>query len=223
MPTPHGTIGVSWAGESGVNQFSMQVSAPAGTSGTIAVPTYGAANPVVAVNGVTAYSGGSFSPVSGVGGAHAGANFVYLTGVQPGSYSVAANPGIAGAPAGYTLCAAENGTCAFTGTQSVAYGANGIFTYKTVTGGTACTADALGDPDYGVVKSCYTGPVTAGPSGSTYCAAENGLCAFTGSKTVAYGAGTTYTQKSLSSGTPCTNAVFGDPAAGVVKSCFLMP
>ena len=38
--------------------------------------------------------------------------------------------------------------------------------------------------------------------------------------TVAYGAGTTYTQKSLTSGTLCTNAVFGDPAPGVVKSCY---
>jgi alpha-L-rhamnosidase len=223
VPTPHGTIGVSWAGESGVNQFSMQVTAPAGTSGTIAVPTYGAANPVVAVNGVTAYSGGAFHPVTGVGGAHADANFVYLTGVQPGGYSVAANPGPAGAPAGYTLCAAEAGTCAFTGTQSVAYGANGIFTYRTLTGGTACTGDVFGDPDYGVVKSCYTGPVTAGPSGSAYCAAENGLCAFTGSRTVAYGAGNTFNQKTLTAGTPCTNAVFGDPQFGVAKSCFLMP
>ena len=26
-------------------------------------------------------------------------------------------------------CAAENGTCSFTGTESVAYGADGIFTY----------------------------------------------------------------------------------------------
>jgi hypothetical protein len=61
------------------------------------------------------------------------------------------------------------------------------------------------------------------PSGSTYCAPENGLCAFTGSRTVAYGAGTTFTQKSLTAGTPCTNAVFVDPQFGVVKSCFLMP
>jgi alpha-L-rhamnosidase len=201
----------------------MQVSAPAGTSGTIAVPTYGAADPVVAVNGVTAFSGGSFHPVSGVSGAHADAGFVYLTGVQPGTYSVTANPGNVGAPAGYTLCAAESGTCAFTGTQSVAYGANGIFTYKTVTGGTACNGDVFGDPDYGVVKSCYAGPVTAGPSGSAYCAPENGLCAFTGTRTVAYGAGATFTQKSLTGGTPCTNDVFTDPAYGVAKSCFLMP
>jgi alpha-L-rhamnosidase len=223
VPTPHGTIGVSWAGQSGVKQFSMQVTAPAATSGTIAVPTYGAANPVVAVNGVTAYSGGSFNPVTGVGGAHADANFVYLTGVQPGTYNVAVNPGPAGAPTGYTLCAAESGTCAFTGTQSVAFGANGIFTYRTLTGGTACTGDVFGDPDYGVAKSCYTGPVTAGPSGSTFCAPESGLCAFTGTRTVAYGAGTTFTQKTLTSGTPCTNDVFPDPAFGVVKSCFLMP
>jgi alpha-L-rhamnosidase len=223
VPTPHGTIGVSWAGQSGIKQFSMQVTAPAGTSGTIAVPTYGAAKPVVVVNGVTAYSGDTFSPVSGVGGAHADANFVYLTGVQPGSYTVAANPGDVGVPAGYTLCAPENGTCAFTGTQSVAYGANGIFAYKTVTGGTACTGDVFGDPDFGVAKSCYTGPVTAGPSGSTYCAPENGLCAFTGSRTVAYGAETTFTRKTLTAGTPCTNTVFSDPEPGVVKSCFLTP
>jgi alpha-L-rhamnosidase len=222
-PTPHGAIAVSWAGEAGVQQFSMQVTAPAGTSGTIAVPTYGVANPVVAVNGVTAYSGGAFSPVGGVGGAHADAAFVYLTGVQPGTYSVTVNPGNVGVPTGFTLCAAENGTCAFTGTRSVAFGANGIYAYRTVTGGTACTGDVLGDPDYGVVKSCYTGPVTAGPAGSTYCAPENGLCAFTGTRTVAYGAGSSFTQKSLTAGTTCGNSVFVDPDLGVVKACFLMP
>jgi alpha-L-rhamnosidase len=63
----------------------------------------------------------------------------------------------------------------------------------------------------------------AGPSGSAFCAPENGVCAFTGTVTVAYGAGTSFTEKSLTAGTPCDNAVFGDPDYGVVKACFLIP
>jgi alpha-L-rhamnosidase len=148
---------------------------------------------------------------------------VYLTGVQPGTWTVAASPGPAGAPTGYTACAAENGTCSFTGTESVAFGANGTFTYQTLTGGTACTDAVFGDPAYGVTKSCYVGPVVTGPSGSSYCAPENGVCSFTETRTVAYGAGSSFTEKSLTAGTPCTNAVFGDPDYGVVKSCFLLP
>jgi alpha-L-rhamnosidase len=222
-PTPHGPIAVSWAGEGGVGQFSMQVTAPAGTTGTIAVPTYGVANPIVAVGGHTVWSGGTFTAVGGIGGAHADSAYVYLTGVAPGTYVVAANPGGVAAPTGYTTCATENGTCAFTGTQSVAYGANGVYTYATLTGGTACNGSVFGDPDYGFVKGCLIGPVTTGPAGSTFCAPENGLCSFAGTRTVAYGAGGTYVDKTVTGGTPCTNTVFGDPAYGTVKACFLLP
>jgi alpha-L-rhamnosidase len=221
-PTPHGALAVSWAGNSGVRQFSMQVTAPTGTTGTIAVPTYDATNPIVAVNGTVVWSGGAFTATGGVTGAHADANFVYLTGVQPGTYTVASNPGNVGPPTGYTACAAENGTCSFTGTQSVAFGANGIYSYQTVTGGTACDATTLTDVDFGFVKGCYTGPVTTGPSGSTFCAPENGLCSFSGTRTVAYGAGSTFTTKSLTGGTPCTNDVFKDLPPNVVKACFLI-
>ncbi|MFI5066584.1 MAG: alpha-L-rhamnosidase C-terminal domain-containing protein, partial [Streptosporangiales bacterium] len=222
-PTPHGAVQVSWAGESGAGQFSMSVTAPSGTTGTIAVPTYGAANPVVEVGGKVVWSGGSFTATTGIGGAHQDSRYVYLTGVQPGTYTIAANPGPAGAPAGYTACAAENGTCSFTGTQSVAYGADGIFAYQTLTGGTACGNAVFGDPDYGITKSCYAGPVTTGPAGSAYCAPENGICSFSGTATVAYGANGTFTSRSLTSGTPCDNAVFGDPDYGTVKACFLVP
>jgi alpha-L-rhamnosidase len=222
-PTPHGNLAVSWAGSGGVNQFSMNVTAPAGTSGTIAVPTYGASSPIVTVNGTVVWSGGAFTATAGIAGARQDANYVYLTGVAPGTYLVAANPGGAATPTGYTACASENGTCAFTGAKSVAYGANGIYTYQTLTGGAACDNTVFGDPDYGFAKSCAVGPVTAGPSGSTFCAPENGLCSFTGTRTVAYGAGNTVTDKSLAGGTPCTNTVFGDPDVGVVKACFLLP
>lgn len=221
-PTPHGAVQVSWEGESGADQFAMGVTAPSGTSGTIAVPAYGAADPVVAVNGQVVWSGGSFTATTGIGGAHQDGDYVYLTGVQPGTFVIAANAA-GSAPAGYTLCAQENGTCAFTGTQSVAYGANGVYGYRTLTGGTSCDDTTLGDADFGFAKSCYVGPVADGPSGSAYCAPEDGLCAFSGTRTVAYGADGTFTTESLTGGTPCTNAVFGDPLQNTVKACYLMP
>ena len=223
-PTPHGAIAVQWAGERGVHQFALNVTAPTGTSGTIAVPTYGDSAPVVTVNGKVVWQNGTFTPTAGITGASQDANYVYLTGVPGGAtYLVAANPGNQPAPSGYTACAAENATCAFTGTASVAFGANGVYTYRTLTSGTSCNDTVFGDPDYGFAKSCYVGPVTAGPTGTTYCAAENGLCAFTGTATVEYGAGTSFTQLTLTGGTPCTNAVFGDPDIGTVKACFLSP
>ncbi|HTJ66163.1 MAG TPA: alpha-L-rhamnosidase C-terminal domain-containing protein [Actinospica sp.] len=224
VPTPHGAIGVDWAGESGVGQFSMQVTAPSGTSGTIAVPTYGAADPIVAVNGNTVWSGGTFTATTGISGAHADSSYVYLTGVQPGTYTVAANPGSYGVPTGYTKCAAEGATCTVTGTESVAYGANGIYAYTTTSSSVACTDAALTDPDYGIVKSCYVGQVTSGPSGqsTTYCAPENALCSFTGTKTVYYGAGSSWTSKAITNGATCNNAVFGDPDYGVVKACLIL-
>ena len=60
-------------------------------------------------------------------------------------------------------------------------------------------------------------------SGSKLCAPEDGLCAFSGPRTVAFGAGGTFTTKPLTSGTACTDAVFGDPLVGTVKACYLMP
>jgi alpha-L-rhamnosidase len=145
----------------------MNVTAPPGTTGTISVPVGSAANPVIDAGGQVAWSNGSFTAVSGISGAAASGGYVYLTGVQPGTHLVAASPGPPGAPAGYTPCAAENGTCSFTGTQSVAYGADGIFTYQTLAGGTACDNAVFGDPGYGTAKSCYTGPVTTGPDART--------------------------------------------------------
>jgi len=155
VPTPHGSIAVDWAGEGGADQFSMQVTAPPGTTGTIAVPTYGAASPIVTVGGQPVWSQGTFTPAAGITGATADASYVYLTGMQPGTYLVAANPGNYGVPAGYTKCASENGTCAVTGTQSVAFGANGIYSYTTESASITCSPAALADPDFGVVKACF--------------------------------------------------------------------
>ena len=53
----------------------------------------------------------------------------------------------------------------------------------------------------------------------TTCAAENGACKFLGTKQVRYGANNSYATKTVTNSVACTNAVFGDPAPNVVKSC----
>ncbi len=65
-------------------------------------------------------------------------------------------PGSLGAPAGYTLCAQENGRCNFSGQRDVAYGANGKFTFKpALLNGVDCNNGVFGDPIFGTVKACY--------------------------------------------------------------------
>jgi hypothetical protein len=53
------------------------------------------------------------------------------------------------------------------------------------------------------------------------CAAEGSTCAFTGTRTVRYGANSAFVEKSLSNGAACGNGIFGDPIMGVAKSCWL--
>ena len=124
----------------------------------------------------------------------------------------------------WTACGNEGSTCSFSGTREVRFGANGVYTSKTITGSTPCTTAVFGDPIRGVVKSCSyasttsAAPVTATPT-FTACATENGTCSFTGKREVRYGTSTIYTSKVVTGPVKCTNAVFGDPARGQVKSC----
>ena len=62
-----------------------------------------------------------------------------------------------GKPAGFpNECAVEHGTCSFTGVQTVAFGRNGSYVYKTFDRPTACNEAAFGtDPVFGQLKSCY--------------------------------------------------------------------
>jgi len=90
-PTPHGPLAVQWAAKRG--QFSLQVTAPAGTSGTIAIPVAAAgsaSHPVVRVNGQVVWASGAFHQVRGVAGASQRNGCVVLTGVHPGHDTVTA-------------------------------------------------------------------------------------------------------------------------------------
>lgn len=51
------------------------------------------------------------------------------------------------------------------------------------------------------------------------CADEGSVCAFSGNREVRYGARGIYVTRFIENGTPCNNAVFGDPVPGVKKSC----
>jgi len=61
------------------------------------------------------------------------------------------------APDGYTFCAyADRNRCDFTGTASVAFGSDGLFSYATLTDGTECTASVFGgDPNPGGDNRCF--------------------------------------------------------------------
>jgi hypothetical protein len=135
------------------------------------------------------------------------------------TYSSSA-PSTPSTPSGnWTFCAREGGTCTFTGTQQVRYGANGLYAYKTLSSRTACTNAVFGDPAPGVAKQCDFGSTSSSTGSWSVCASEGAVCAFTGTKQVRYGANGSYTYKTLSGSTACTNAVFGDPAPGVAKQC----
>jgi len=123
-------------------------------------------------------------------------------------------------PTDWTFCATEGAPCAFTGTMEVRYGANGSFSVKTFTDGTACTNEVFGDPAPDTPKACAI-RIAPAPTESTFCASEGGVCAFTGTMEVRYGANGSFSIKTFTNGTACTNAVFGDPAPDVAKSCSL--
>ena len=230
---PQGAVNASWSRDPGAGTYAAHLTSPAGTTGRIGVPKSGGGNISVSVNGDVVWRNGTFTPTSGITGASQDDTYVYLTGVAPGSYTVAATglgnppapaePGTAALRAGFTRCAGEGGTCSFSGTRAVAYGA-GTYGYKTVTGSTACTNASFGrDPASDLVKSCYVADA-GGPPGYTACAAEGGTCAVPGyNRDVAYGANGGFTHQVTNGSVACANAHFGDPIDGVAKSCYLPP
>jgi hypothetical protein len=77
----------------------------------------------------------------------------------------------------------------------------------------AATAAAIGTPTAVQVN-------LPAESKWTFCATEGARCAFTGTRQVRYGADGKFTlPRTFTDGVDCGNAVFGDPAFGVVKQC----
>jgi len=138
----------------------------------------------------------------------------------------------------YQPCAVENGTCTFTGTQSVAYtapGATSSIFYRNLSNGTPCNDTIFNDPSAGNQKSCYTAPIPAdvlaggsnfydtngNPTGWTKCADQGNVCN-PGVNTpvdILYGAGGSFIYANATS-TPCSNEIFSDPKVGSTKACY---
>ena len=104
---------------------------------------------VVTNNSSTAIGGGGtprqpLAPALGTAG----------SGTTPVSPPTGSTPVSPPPPTGtWTACAAEGGTCSFSGTAQVRYGANGVYATKTVTGPVACTNAVFGDPIKSTTKS----------------------------------------------------------------------
>ena len=174
----------------------------------------------VSGNSVIAFGAGGRFNYAGESGATACSDSVFGdpdSGVVKNCYVETAPPGTNT----WASCSAENGTCSFAGVMTVAYGAGTSFAYATLGGGASCSNTVFGDPDSGVVKSCYV--IGAPPTFTTWssCSAENGTCSFTGTHEVAYGANGQYFYGTFNGGTGCGNSVFGDPDSGVVKTCYV--
>ncbi|HRH26614.1 MAG TPA: right-handed parallel beta-helix repeat-containing protein [Parcubacteria group bacterium] len=74
----------------------------------------------------------------------------------------------------WVFCSNENGTCTFSGTKDVRYGAQNSYNIRTVTGSIGCNNDVFGDPILNVVKQCQyknivtnTTPTTTTPTTPT--------------------------------------------------------
>lgn len=146
------------------------------------------------------------------------------------SVSVSVANATSPSPAAWTDCATEGNVCSFSGTRQVRYGANNSYATQTATGSIACTNAVFGDPMPNVVKACQYSTTTSTPAPTpapapaptetwTACGGEGATCSFSGTREVRYGANGTYASKIVAGAVSCTNAVFGDPIYGVVKSC----
>jgi hypothetical protein len=119
----------------------------------------------------------------------------------------------------WVYCAPENGVCSFSGTRQVRYGANNIYAYQSASESISCSNAVFGDPVYGVFKSCSYSDTTTTEPVWIRCSTENGVCSFTGTRQVRYGANNVYAYISATGSIECNNTVFGDPVYGVVKEC----
>jgi hypothetical protein len=134
-------------------------------------------------------------------------------------------PLIALADSGWQFCANENDFCSFRGQAEVRYGAEGRYIYRTVTNGIGCSNDVFGDPTPGLAKNCFYKKKYFNKRldrRGQFCANENEFCSFRGKAKVRYGAEGRYSYRIVTNGVSCSNSVFGDPAPGLEKRCFIM-
>jgi hypothetical protein len=126
----------------------------------------------------------------------------------------------------WSSCARENGFCRVPYATTVRYGADGRYVTLRVAAGVQCSNRVFGDPAVGTAKHCdfqaARTATVARVANPQYCAAEGGFCNFRGTARVVYGSGSQVTSRLASNGVACSNRVFGDPAPGERKSCYVL-
>ncbi len=88
-------------------------------------------------------------------------------------------------------------------------------------GGTAAPTSAASATavNAGQVAPSVNTPAT----GYTLCATEMQRCVFSGTASVIYGAGSSWTAaRNFTDGVECNSSVFGDPVSSVIKACYLL-
>ncbi|MFC1436296.1 family 78 glycoside hydrolase catalytic domain [Streptacidiphilus sp. N1-3] len=208
LNTVRGTVASSWTRTG--QQIALDVTVPVGTTATVDVPDFG---------------GGQVGPDPSTGAvllSTTGTEADYRVGSGSWHFTgtAAPTPGTT-LPGSWTPCAAETGTCGFSGTRTVAFGARGQFHYATLTGPVACGNAVFGDPAPGTQKQCYLQPAPPAAGAWQHCADETGTCSFSGAATVAFGAGGSFNYATAVGGASCSSTVFGDPAPDVHKVCYL--
>jgi alpha-L-rhamnosidase len=83
VPTPHGVIRASFNTRTG----KCSITVPAGVTAKIGLPRVEKTIRSISCNGNIVWNG-KYTTVNGIAGASEDSNYVYLTGVQPGSYSI---------------------------------------------------------------------------------------------------------------------------------------
>ena len=125
----------------------------------------------------------------------------------------------------WSTCASENSFCRVPYPTTVRYGANGRYVALRVNAGVQCSNRVFGDPAVGLAKRCeFQTPRVATVARVTtprFCANEGGFCGFSGTARVVYGIGSQVTSRVVSNGVACSNNVFGDPAPGQKKACYI--
>src|SRR5256714_353920 len=88
---PQGQVNAAWSRNPAAGTYTARLTSPGGTTGRIGVPKLIGTNVSVSVNGTVVWSNGTFTPRPGIGGATQDSNYVYLTGVVPGTYDITAS------------------------------------------------------------------------------------------------------------------------------------
>jgi len=127
----------------------------------------------------------------------------------------------------WTRCAEEDRYCVVPYPTIVRYGTNGRYVSLPISGGVLCGNSVFGDPYRGRGKHCEYQAIgyAAAPLVTTprFCASEDQFCYFIGTARVVYGVGNRVTSGVFTNGVWCNNSVFGDPAYGRGKACYIAP